>query len=112
MTLYQVEYPFEVDAERGTHSLVYLSLTAARKDAQLHYHARQQQEDEWGADNPSRQVTNPARVSGVKVGRATPELICTLINTGGEGWCTDEWPLGELRWDGKRVKYHAVDPPW
>lgn len=102
MKLINVCYPFEVDREQGTNDRLYSTLRSALKDAQSMYTSQAGEDEE--VDNKPLAIL-PAVVTVSTVRRLTVGAVCEILNSGGHYWQLDEVNLGEIVWNGKKVKY-------
>jgi hypothetical protein len=104
VTIYRVEYPFEIDAERGSESAVYPSLRAALKDARSLYAGRIRGELEGEFPEFMLAAHLPAGVVAHRVVRLTAAAVCEVINGGGAHWSESAEPVGTIAWVGGRLK--------
>lgn len=108
MRIYDVDYPFEVDAELGRASQCYPTLRAARADAQSLYERRAAEEADGDYPDHMREVGKPAVVQRCAVTRLTPAAVCAILNSEGHFWMESAQAVGRFVWDGKVVRYQAA----
>jgi hypothetical protein len=106
MTVYEIHYPFEVDEERGSMSVLYPTIRSALKDAAELYQRRAQDEEggRFGED-PDLKSTMTAQVERAKISNVTPGLLCAIINSQGEGWCAKSEMIGQIVWRNQRARF-------